>query len=1130
MADSSDSSDVEVSCDDYFDDGSPVIQPLHDLEPMDVDPVISVAEDPDIMEMPIIPEKDLVRDTYKWKLTGWSRLDEKEWSERFHIAGRDWRIMLFPRGNYQQSSNSGSVSLYLQLSDVDKEEAGWGMTADFKLRLINQVDENKSQSKEAVHTFTTSASDWGFGSFRSVKDVESQGFLVDDTIILQAEIMVDMKQSSLYDSREETGFVGLRNQGATCYLNSWLQTLYNINIFRQAVYSIPTSEEAEPSSSIALALQAMFYQLQYGKRSVSTEDLTLSFGWDSSGSLMQEDVHEFNKILCETLERKMKGTKACGLTDKIFAGHILKFIECLNVDFKSEKSDMFQDIILDVRGCADVYASFDRITAEDKFDGENQYECEGHGKQDAKFGDRFANFPPVLQLHLKRFEYDFDRDVRVKINDRYEFPEMLDLDIADRKYQASNADGSKRNLFKLHSVLVHSGSTHGGHYYAFSRPDGCQWLRFDDEKVTKVESQVAIEQQFGADPHSTADGNSILTAAPLDMPRQTTHYFGIRASKYSSAYMLLYVREDDWNNIMCPVTDSDIPPHLARRIQAEEERLAKESRERDEEDQFRVVKVASVTDMKKHVGHDTFWDLVDWEKIRSWKQPRKTLLGDFKQLLAADLGFDSSKGHRLWFCVKRPNNTVRPLSLVPPADDSVRIGDLGESAVHRRDPLLLFLEEPTEVEFKMDMSTHRLIFLKYYDARSCKLSFLQCMPLPKATPLKRIADFVAHEVGTQGREIELVEEIQDHRDPKRAWDVLPMGNKLVVTAPQHGDIIVAQEVLREGESPYCSVQEYLSYIAVRRLVCLKSLTKPKSEGIIIEILGDSRYQGIARTVSAKLGCDWRRLRLTPHSLWSHGPRADHIKWQTEQTLDRIMGNLTGSKSGAVLYYEELEVPLEDLEKMRTLTVSVHDLQTKETGTRTLQVRRELLVKDVVALLQADQPLDALPLSLMQVIDSEVNKVLDDDMSVEELKVDHLWQLMAMPVGDIPQGGRLLHVMHIAPSPEAQPQVRAFGVPFVMGVSATETAAELLLRVQQRLGIADAEFASWVLYVVPPLSKPLAIADEEVVLDRFGRQQSTDGFSPRATTSEFLGLSHATKGPKRVKRPAVRDADRPLKIG
>ena len=32
----------------------------------------------------------------------------------------------------------------------------------------------------------------------------------------------------------------------------------------------------------------------------------------------------------------------------------------------------------------------------------------------------------MLQLHLKRFEYDWARDTLVKVNDRHEFPEELD--------------------------------------------------------------------------------------------------------------------------------------------------------------------------------------------------------------------------------------------------------------------------------------------------------------------------------------------------------------------------------------------------------------------------------------------------------------------------------------------------------------------------------------------------------------------------------------------------------------------------------------------------------------------------------------------------------------------------------
>ena len=35
--------------------------------------------------------------------------------------------------------------------------------------------------------------------------------------------------------------------------------------------------------------------------------------------------------------------------------------------------------------------------------------------QDARKGVLFDDFPPVLQLQLKRFEYDFQRDMMVKV-------------------------------------------------------------------------------------------------------------------------------------------------------------------------------------------------------------------------------------------------------------------------------------------------------------------------------------------------------------------------------------------------------------------------------------------------------------------------------------------------------------------------------------------------------------------------------------------------------------------------------------------------------------------------------------------------------------------------------------------
>jgi len=74
----------------------------------------------------------------------------------------------------------------------------------------------------------------------------------------------------------------------------------------QAVYHMPTTENDVPSNSIPLALQSLFYKIQYSDTSVATKDLTKSFGWDTYDSFMQHDVQELNRVLCEKLEDKMK--------------------------------------------------------------------------------------------------------------------------------------------------------------------------------------------------------------------------------------------------------------------------------------------------------------------------------------------------------------------------------------------------------------------------------------------------------------------------------------------------------------------------------------------------------------------------------------------------------------------------------------------------------------------------------------------------------------------------------------------------------------------------------------------------------------------------------------------------------
>jgi ubiquitin carboxyl-terminal hydrolase 7 len=357
-------------------------------------------------------------------------------------------------------------------------------------------------TKETPHHFDGNQNDWGFSQFaplREMDDVENGLVASDNTVTVSIKVRVKKDASAWnYNSRKETGFVGLKNQGATCYMNSLLQTLFHVPYFRKAVYHMPTTEQEEPTASIPLALQSLFYKVQVAPTAVATKDLTRSFGWDAYDSFLQHDVQELNRVLCERLEEKMKGTSVEGTIDKLFQGHTVNYINCCDVQFKSERKEAFLDLQLDVKGCDDVYASFDKYVEVEKMDGDNKYRAEGFGLQDADKGVLFTEFPPVLQLHLKRFEYDFNRDAMVKINDRYAFPETLDLDSGDRKYLTAEADHTVRNLYKLHSVLVHSGGVNGGHYYAFIRPTlSGDWFKFDDERVTKEDAKNAIDDNFG---------------------------------------------------------------------------------------------------------------------------------------------------------------------------------------------------------------------------------------------------------------------------------------------------------------------------------------------------------------------------------------------------------------------------------------------------------------------------------------------------------------------------------------------------------------------------------------------------------------------------------------------------------
>jgi ubiquitin carboxyl-terminal hydrolase 7 len=98
---------------------------------------------------------------------------------------------------------------------------------------------------------------------------------------------------------------------------------------------------------------------------------------------------------------------------------------CTIPTFQIHRPTLFLDIQLNVKGMANLYDSFKDYVAVETLEGDNKYQAEGLGLQDAKKGVVFQEFPPVLHLQLKRFEYDIQRDAMVKVRKSTAFYDIL---------------------------------------------------------------------------------------------------------------------------------------------------------------------------------------------------------------------------------------------------------------------------------------------------------------------------------------------------------------------------------------------------------------------------------------------------------------------------------------------------------------------------------------------------------------------------------------------------------------------------------------------------------------------------------------------------------------------------------
>lgn len=301
----------------------------------------------------ITAEEDEVRSeaTFRFEVEDFSKMKDQVLSPPCYVRNLPWKIMAMPRHSVQTNSSSEKfLGFYLQCN-AESESTTWSCKASATLRLLNYKTDLTPFSRQITHVFFNKENDWGFSHFMSWTDVleTEKGYIKNDKIILEVHVQAEAPHGVFWDSKKHTGYVGLKNQGATCYMNSLLQTLYFTNYLRKAVYKMPT-EADDSSKSVALALQRVFHELQSSDRPVGTKKLTKSFGWETLDSFMQHDVQEFLRVLLDKLESKMKGTCIEGTIPRLFEGKMSSYIKCKNVEYTSTRIETFYDIQLNIKG------------------------------------------------------------------------------------------------------------------------------------------------------------------------------------------------------------------------------------------------------------------------------------------------------------------------------------------------------------------------------------------------------------------------------------------------------------------------------------------------------------------------------------------------------------------------------------------------------------------------------------------------------------------------------------------------------------------------------------------------------------------------------------------------------------
>lgn len=393
------------------------------------------------------------------------------------------------------------------------------------------------------------------------------------------DVLTDWEYLPPIGPRPNNGFVGLKNAGATCYMNSVLQQLFMIDGIREGILTaegacndpeedfstderdddheeiVEGEQNREYKILILKQVQAIFAHLAYTKQQFYIpRGLWKHFRMRQGEPVNlreQQDALEFFMQLLNLVDEALQALGYEQRIANVLGGLYLDQKICKTCPHRYSREQSFNVISVDIKNFSNLSDSLHEYVKGELLDGSNAYYCERCDKKvDTIKRLCVKKLSPILVIQLKRFDYDYERDCAIKFNDYFEFPRDLDMEpytaagLAKIEGEPLECDpddleGQVVRQYRLRGMVVHSGQASGGHYYSYIQCKGMDgqfaWFKFDDGEVTEIKMEDDEELK------AQCYGGDYMSEVFDPMAKRMTYR---KQKRWWNAYMLFYTRAD----------------------------------------------------------------------------------------------------------------------------------------------------------------------------------------------------------------------------------------------------------------------------------------------------------------------------------------------------------------------------------------------------------------------------------------------------------------------------------------------------------------------------------------------------------------------------------------------------------